>query len=123
MKPRQNVPDALLQLAALQGGIVSREQILGHGLSRHVLRRLLDTGTWQPVTRGLFLTGTSPPSWEGLAWGGLLVGGDRARLGPQASAYLHELVADVPSPIDVLVPLGRVAVSYTHLTLPTTPYV
>ena len=37
-----------------------------------------------------------------------MVGGDRARLGPQASAYLHELVADAPSPIDVLVPLGRV---------------
>ncbi len=108
VKPRHGVPEALLRLAALQAGLVTREQVLGHGLSRHVLQRLLDTGAWQPVARGLFVTGTVSPSWDGLAWGGLLLGGDRARLGPQASAYLHELVADAPSPIDVLVPLGRV---------------
>ena len=108
VKPRHGVPEALLRLAALQAGLVTREQVLGHGLSRHVLQWLLDTGAWQPVARGLFVTGTVSPSWDGLAWGGLLLGGDRARLGPQASAYLHELVADAPSPIDVLVPLGRV---------------
>jgi hypothetical protein len=108
VKPRQEISEGLRWLAVLQAGVVSREQALGHGLSRHVLRRLVDTGAWLPVTRGLFATTAAPPSWEGLAWGGLLVGGERARLGPQASGYLHELVPEPPDPIDILVPATRV---------------
>ena len=108
MKPRQEIPEGLRRLAVLKAGVVSREQVLGHGLSRHILRRLIDSGAWQPVTRGLFATTAAPPPWEGLAWGGLLVGGERARLGPQASGYLHELVPQPPDPIDILVPAGRV---------------
>lgn len=108
MKPRQGIPEGLRRLAELQAGVVTREQVIGHGLSRHVLQRLVDTRTWHPVARGLFATGTESPSWEGLAWGGLLVGGDRARLGPRASGHLHALLPAAPSPIDVLVPAGRV---------------
>jgi hypothetical protein len=36
-------------------------------------------------------------------------GGDAARLGPQASGFLHRLVDDAPRPVDVLVPVGRSA--------------
>ena len=105
---RQRVPDPLLRLADRQGGVVSREQAIAHGLSRHALPRLVATGLWQPVARGLFLVGAGEPSWEGLAWGGLLVGGDRSRLGPNASGFLHRLESKPPMPIDVLVPLERV---------------
>jgi hypothetical protein len=34
---------------------------------------------------------------------------DRARLGPEASGFLHNLVDEAPRPIDVLVPVGRSA--------------
>lgn len=79
---------------------------MGHGLSRHLLRRLVDGGTWLRVCPGLFATVAVAPSWEGLAWGGTLLGGPDARLGPEASGFLYELVPRPPKPIDVLVPLA-----------------
>ena len=44
-----------------------------------------------------------------LAWAGILIGGNAARLGPQASGILHNLLSDAPKPIDVLIPTGRSA--------------
>ena len=84
--------------------MVSREQAIGHGVSRQVLFRLVDQGTWLRVCPGLFATVPAPPSWEGLAWGGTLLGGPHARLGPEASGHLYGLVKKAPKPIDVLVP-------------------
>lgn len=103
---RREVPDALIRLASQQADLVTREQALGHGLSRHVLRRLVDGGSWRRVCPGLFVTVPVAPSWETLAWGGTLLGGPGSRLGPEASGYLYELVAQPPKPIDVLVPLA-----------------
>ena len=86
--------------------MVSREQMLGCGMSRHVLDRLLSTDRWRRLQRGIYLTVPALPDWPSLAWAGLLLGGDQARLGPQASGYLHGLRTQPPSPIDVLVPDG-----------------
>jgi hypothetical protein len=108
VKPRQAVPESLQQLANLQSGIVSREQVLGHGVSRHVLGRLVDSGAWQPVARSLYSTLPVTPTWTGLAWGGLLLGRTGSRLGPRASGHLHGLVEEAPYPIDILVPADRV---------------
>lgn len=102
--PRQAVPRPLLQLAELQDGALSREQALGLGLTDHVISRLLASGTWQPLGAGIYLTSPGPVPWLAAAWGGLLVGGSRARLGPQASGHLHGLI-DAPDVVDVLVPL------------------
>jgi hypothetical protein len=106
MHARCEVPTALIQLADLQAGLVTREQVLGHGLSRHVIRRLVDGGMWLRVCPGLFAVVPIAPSWEALAWGGTLLGGCSSRLGPEASGYLYGLVARPPRSIDVLVPLS-----------------
>ena len=45
------------------------------------------------------------------------IGKKRARIGPDAMDYLQV------SPGDVIQITGKKSVSYTHLTLPTTPYV
>jgi len=79
--------------------------VLAHGLSGDVLGRLSRSGEWPRLGRGVFATSPGPPGWEALAWAGVLLGGDRARLGPGASAHLHGLVAAAPLPVDVLVPL------------------
>jgi very-short-patch-repair endonuclease len=42
-----------------------------------------------------------------LAWGGVLVGGTDARLGPKASGHIYRLIEPSPHPIDVLVPVER----------------
>jgi hypothetical protein len=63
---------------------------------------------WRYLARGIYQTAPTDPTWNGLAWAGVLIGGDRARLGPEASGFLHNLVDDAPRPIDVLVPMGAV---------------
>jgi Transcriptional regulator, AbiEi antitoxin len=107
VRSRQAIPAQLSELAALQAGVVSREQVIGCGLSRAVVERLVASGWWSILARGIYQTSPGPPSWNGLAWAGLLLGGDQARLGPRASGYLHDLVDDAPIPLDVLVPQDR----------------
>ena len=104
MHRRLDVPDPLRRLASLQSNLVTREQALALGLSREALGRLVKTGAWLRIATGLFSVVPVPSSWETLAWGGTLLGGPRARLGPEASGYLYELVRRPPRPIDVLVP-------------------
>lgn len=105
MHPRREVPASLLRLASLQDDLVTREQAIGHGVSRQMLERLLNSGIWLRISPGLFATVSVPPSWERLAWGGTLLGGPHARLGPEASGHLYGLVK-APRPIDVLVPVA-----------------
>ena len=62
---------------------------------------------WRPLARGIYLTVPVEPSWDGLCWAGLLIGGDRARLGPRASGHLYQLLPVAPEPVDILVPTGR----------------
>lgn len=104
MQRRLEVSDQLRRLAALQAHLVTREQALSLGLSRAALNRLVDSGQWLRISPGLFSLVPVAPSWEALAWGGTLLGGPHARLGPEASGHLYGLVRRPPRPIDVLVP-------------------
>ena len=45
-----------------------------------------------------------PPDWLTLAWAGLLIGGDRARLGGLAAAHQWDMTRTEPRPIQILVP-------------------
>jgi predicted transcriptional regulator of viral defense system len=107
MHRRHQVSDRLLQLASLQAHVVTRNQAVGHGMSRHSISRLVESGSWRRLARGLFLTVPLEPSWDSLAWGGVLLGGQSARLGPESSGYLHQLLRQAPNPLDVLVPHQR----------------
>lgn len=107
MRTRTEILPALQRLADCQSAMLTREQVIGHGVSQNVLTRLVASGSWQRVSSGLYLTHPVAPSWEALAWGGVLLGGDRARLGPESSGYLHGLLDKAPNPVDVLVPADR----------------
>jgi len=100
---------ALTRLADAQAGVVSRKQVHLLGVTDEVTQRLLREGRWQLVARGIYHTTASRPAWDGLAWAGVLLGGNGTRLGPRASGFLHNLVNDAPRPVDVLVPVGRSA--------------
>lgn len=107
---RREAPDrALDRLAAAQEHVVSREQALGLGLSRHTLARLADDGLWQRVAPGLFVTHSGAVTWKSLAWGGVLLGGPGARLGGAAAGFEHGLLDEEPLPVEVLVPHGAPA--------------
>lgn len=104
MHARQPVPEALTRLAQLQDGVVSREQALGHGLAVSAITRLVRDGFWNRITRGIYLTAPVAPSWLALAWCGVFLGGDHARVGGRAAAHLHGLLPEAPAQIEVLLP-------------------
>lgn len=59
------------------------------------------------MTPRLYLTNPLAADFPSLAWGGILLGGDRARLGPRSSAHLHGLLNPAPDLVDVLVAADR----------------
>lgn len=97
----------LLALAAAQSGVVSGAQADDLGFSRRAIDRLVAQGHWSRLTRGIFCTSSGAPAWAGLAWAGILLGGDRSRLGFEAAGHLWGLVEDPPRPLTVLVPAAR----------------
>jgi very-short-patch-repair endonuclease len=104
--PCQPIPEALQRLAALQAHVITREQALGTGFGRHGVDRLVGSGAWQRLASGLYFSAPVTPPWESLAWAGVLLGGDDARLGGPTAGHLHGLIAAAPSEIDVLVPVA-----------------
>lgn len=104
MKPRVNASDDLLALAHLQGGVLTGWQAAAEGLGRNSVARLVREGTWGRIVPGLFAVQPDAPDWRGLAWGGVLIGGDRARLAGLAAAYLHGLIDQPPDQVLVLIP-------------------
>lgn len=106
MHRRQPVPESLLRLARAQADVVTREQSLGCGLGRHALDRLVGDGHWSRMSCGLVRTIPGDPPWLSWAWGGVLIGGDRARLGGLAAAFGWGLTDQPPAELCVLVPDG-----------------
>jgi hypothetical protein len=109
VRARHELPLALTQLAEAQAGVISRRQLQLVGVPDEVTKRLLREGRWRSVASGIYHTIPSQPTWQSRAWAGILIGGEAARLGRQASGFLHYLVDKAPQPIDVLIPIGRSA--------------
>ena len=102
MRNKAHISDPLWRLALQQDGVLGHRQVSAQGYSRHHIQRFLDDRVLWQLIRGIY--GLSPePSWTGLAWGGVLLGGDGAALGGRSAGHLYGL-CDAPSTIDVLVP-------------------
>ena len=107
VNPRRIVSPSLARLAEVQAGVVTTEQAVSLGQTRHSLARLVGDGRWRRLASGLYLASPAEPNFSALAWGGVLLGGQGSRLGPRASAHLHELEKRAPGAVDVLVPADR----------------
>ncbi|MDO5678545.1 MAG: type IV toxin-antitoxin system AbiEi family antitoxin domain-containing protein [Propionibacteriaceae bacterium] len=99
------MPTDLLDLARRQGGVFTTRQAARTGVTRKVTQRYLDDHIWWSLTRGLY--SLSPdPTWDGLAWGGVLLGGPGAALARAAAG--HKLgLCPAPDIIDVVCPRER----------------
>jgi very-short-patch-repair endonuclease len=102
MRPATILPLRLMALSTLQAGVVSRQQVASLGISDSVVRRLISTGGWELVTRGLYRLG--PDTLLQRAWAGILLGGPQAVVGRLAAGFLHGLVATAPNRVTVYVP-------------------
>ena len=101
------IPQALIQRATKQSGVVSREQVVQSGLSDSVLKRLVRSGQWRRLSQGVYAIG--PDSWMQSVWAGLMVGGTGAVVGLRAAAHLWNLpwnLSEEP-PIDIFVGSGH----------------
>ena len=102
---------SLAPLSTLQAGVASREQVLAHGVSDRTVARLLANEQWRRLRSGIYLTTGAEPSFQSLAWAGVLAAGEPSRLGEASAAHLQGLLADPPGQVLVLVPHGRVLAS------------
>jgi hypothetical protein len=94
----------LVDLLDRQHGVLTREQAVGAGLSRHAIAARVDTGRWQRLYGGVFVTFSGPIPRAALLWAAVLRAGDQAVLSHHTAAELWKL-SDVPAPsIHVSVP-------------------
>lgn len=102
MRPRHDVPPALLDLAAQQHRVLTTEQIRNHGLTARTVERLVRTGVWRRLDRGLSLVTNSPPTTRNYLAAGVLLHPDGFACGQTALA-LHGF-GDLVLPIEITVP-------------------
>src|SRR5450756_7782 len=122
-----------------QRGVLSREQAIGAGISRHVIAGRVESGQWQRLHRGVFAAFSGPVPREALLWGAVLRAGNGAVLSHHTAAELWRLSTGSLELIHVSVPReagrldarglvvhyssrlaqarhpARLPVSYTHL--------
>lgn len=99
------MPPALIATARSQAGVFTTQQAAATGITRAVTQRFLDDHVWWSLCRGLY--SLSPdPTWHGLAWGGVLLGGPGSALGHEAAGHALGFCPP-PEIIDVLTPHRR----------------
>ncbi len=98
MHTRVELPENLSALAASQAGVLTTEQL--SQLSLGSFRRI--RADWMRLSRGLWCV--KEPTWESLAWAGLLRGGECALLGGTTAAHVEGLLSKAPVTITVWVP-------------------
>jgi len=107
VRHRIDPPAALVDLAAAQDGVISIGQVRDVGFSPRAVDRLVRQRHWVRLLPGVYSIGPGEPSWMANAWGGVLFGGERARLGFGAAAHVWKLTAEPPRTVTVLVPTHR----------------
>jgi hypothetical protein len=79
-----------------QHGVLTHEQALSAGLSRRLIAARLDSGRWQRLHRGVFVTFSGPVPREAQLWGAVLRVGEHAVLSHHTAAEAWRL-SDGPS--------------------------
>lgn len=100
--------DRVLRLTAdtleRQDGVLTREQALRAGFSRHVIDGRVASGQWQRLHTGVFATFSGPVPRLALLWGAVLRAGDDAVLSHHTAAEIWKLSDEPSSSIHVSVP-------------------
>lgn len=91
VKVREALERATSQLAARQHGIVTREQLLGLGMTRDGIHRRLRDGRLRRLYRGVYLVGPIAPP-HAYATAAVFACGDGAVLSHRSAAHVWELL-------------------------------
>jgi hypothetical protein len=87
-----------------QQGVLTREQAIGGGLSRHAIAARVESGRWQRLHRGVFVTFSGPVPRASLLWGAILRAGENAVLSHATAAEAWKLSDEPSASIHVSVP-------------------
>jgi hypothetical protein len=112
-----DLPPELRDLAELQAGVLSRAQIVGAGLSGHIVSSRLRRGSWQQSYAGVYRTSSGEPSREAALWAAVLYAGRGAMLSHQTAAELWKLTDEPSSLIHLTVPSDRRVTSQPGMVL------
>jgi hypothetical protein len=100
-------PDVIAAAVRDQAGVVARAQLVAWGADDTWLSRQVDSGRWQRLHRGVFLTHSGPVPWRSRAWAAVLRAGPGAALSHASAARLHDFTAREAGPIQVTIPQSR----------------
>ncbi|NEE03130.1 type IV toxin-antitoxin system AbiEi family antitoxin domain-containing protein [Phytoactinopolyspora halotolerans] len=103
-------------------GLVSRRQLVDHGVGEELARARVRAGRWQRIHRGVYAVFSGPLTRAAQIWAALLRAGDGAVASHQTAAELDGLLSDVDDRIHVTVEATRrvrgkidgVVVHYAH---------
>jgi very-short-patch-repair endonuclease len=102
-----NALHACWELAQSQGGVISRPQALGCGASPDTLDRLLRSGRWQKLHRGIYSVSAARPDRQTLLWAAVGRAGTGAAVSHETAAELFELADERCPLIHVSIPGDR----------------
>lgn len=92
-------------VAAGEAGLLTRSDVLSGGDTDHHARRRVADCTWQRLQRGVYLTGSAPPTWWQRLRGATKAAGPRAVASHRAAALVWGLDGFRSAPLEVLVPI------------------
>jgi hypothetical protein len=100
--------DALARTLEQQLGVMTREQAVAVGLTRHALRhRLRLEGPWQGLLPGVYLAATGSPTLIQQEMAAMLYAGPGSVITGLAAVRQHHIRGPVTELVDVLVPASR----------------
>ncbi|MGH3366252.1 MAG: hypothetical protein ACRDOY_03525 [Nocardioidaceae bacterium] len=100
----------LMRLAVRQDGVLSRQQVLDHGLTDAWLNHRISSYRWQRVHTGVYAVFTGPLAWSARCWAAVLFYGEGAALAGETaiSRWMRDgRSVDSDSPIVVAVDHDR----------------
>ncbi|HVF74514.1 MAG TPA: DUF559 domain-containing protein [Acidimicrobiales bacterium] len=97
-----NIDRNLSVVGASQAGLLARSDIHASAM---VPKRRVANCTWQRLQRGVYLTGSAPPTWWQQLRGATLAAGPRAVASHRAAAVLWGLDGFRSAPLEILVPI------------------
>ncbi|MFN8079628.1 MAG: type IV toxin-antitoxin system AbiEi family antitoxin domain-containing protein [Kineosporiaceae bacterium] len=98
---------AVTRLATDQAGVISRAQALDLGMTRGMIRALLDSGRWQRVHPGTYVIFTGPLPVMTRVWAAIRYAGRGAMVVGATALWLAGAVDEPPPSIQIGVPHGR----------------
>jgi Transcriptional regulator, AbiEi antitoxin len=100
-------PPGCRRLIKRQHGVITRRQALATGLPATTVETWVQHGRWVRLDRGIYATGSGPPSRMALLWAALLRAGPGAVLSHETAAELSGLIGEPAPAIHVTVPARR----------------